>query len=652
MTLRNIAYKNLKGNLNKYVMYYLSNALVVMIFFIFANFLFHPEIKNVKTMGQMGGMTAQALYLCEIVILIFTVVFTMYSISSFLKSRQKEFGLLSMFGLTKGQIRSYIMFENMLVSILSIATGIIAGILFSKLFFMAVSAILVLDAEISFTISLKALAITAVCFFALFQGISFAASYKIKNNNIIELLKGARMARPLPRFSRRKASASVILIALGYTMAVISNQAIIFTMFPILIITVAGTFLLYSQFSVYFTRKLQKKKHIYYKGINMITLSQMVYKLRDNARILFVVSILGAVTLTASASVYSFQKVLLQGATLNYPQDISFVEKGLNSHQVIEPSKLVEILKSGDTQIEHSNRIILLKGLKEDSEEKETSKVSRLSNKNEFYVMSNSDYNILAKQLNKPTVNLKEGEVLVHSYNFMGAKSLKMFSSSQYLKLKIGEELTTWKLKEEISGGIINSDERSTNTAVISDRAYNNLKSKLKDEQLYVYYGYNLKNWMKAADSVENAKNQISKEVRPRFIERVIDISGFMKGLSLFFFIGTFIAILFFIATGSILYFKMFNEIQKDKQEFIALIKMGMSLQEVKRIIRVQCLIMFFLPFVIAFCHTSFAIIAFSNLLGTSLSLYLMIISGIYLLLQIIYYSFSKSMYLRQINNW
>lgn len=652
MTLHNIAYKNIKGNLNKYVMYYLSNTLVVMVFFIFANFIFNPQVGNVKTMGSMGVMSARVMYLCEIVILIFTVVFTAYSISNFLKSREKEFGLLSMFGLTKSQIRSYVMFENIVVSAASISTGVALGVLFSKLFFMAIAAILMLKAEIPFSISIKALGITIACFIVLFQLIGFITSYRIKNNNIIELLKGARVAKPVPKFSRVKAVLSIILIAAGYIMAVVSGVSIIITMFPILILTVSGTYLLYSQFSVYFTSKLQKNKGVYYKGINMITLSQIIYKLKDNAKILFIVSILGSVTLTASSSVYSFQKSMQTGIKLNYPQDISFIESGLNNHNVIMPEKVENTLKNQGHEISFKNEIVLIKAVNVDSVKNGTVKYEAMTNKEDFYIMSNNDYNILAREFNKQEINLEQGEALVHSYNFMGAKGNKLFVNNQYLNLNVEGENIKYKLKDEISGGIINADEKSTNTVVISDNDYKRLQTKISDKKKYVYYGYNIKNWMSSAETISQIKAMVPKAKENIFRERVIDFSSLMKGMSLFFFIGTFISILFFIATGSIIYFKMFSEIQKDRQEFISLKKMGMTSEEVKKIISIQCFIMFFLPFIVAFSHTTFAIKALSNLLGGSLSIYLLTIVGIYLLLQAIYYVFAKSMYTKQINSW
>ncbi|NEU04293.1 FtsX-like permease family protein [Clostridium senegalense] len=647
MTLRSIAYKNIKGNLNKYIMYYLSNTLVVMVFFIFANFIFNPEVKNIKTMGNLGLLSIQIMYLCEFIILTFTVVFTLYSISTFLKSRAKEFGLLSMFGLTKSEIRNYIMFENLIVSLASIATGIVFGALFSKLFFMAISAILKLNLEIPFSISTKALIITLVCFIILFQLIGFVASHNVKNNNIIELLKGSRIAKPSPEFSKYKAILSIILIFLGYIIAASSSTLIILTMFPILILVVTGTYLLYSQFSVYFTNKLQENKLIYYKGINMITLSQIIYKLKDNAKILFIVSILSSVTLTASSCIYSLQKSMQKEIQLNSPQDISFIESGLNSHDIIIPEEIESILNSSDHNITFKSKVILIKALNTDD-----SMNNSFSNKKDFYIMSNSEYNILATEFEKTPLNLNYDDIVIHSYSNMNPKNEKLFSNIKYLNLDIEGFNEKFKIKDEIIGGIINSDEKNANIAIINDSNYEKILNRIPDESKYVYYGYNINDWINSSDIVSQIKSMVSKDKETMFNERVLGFLTFMNGMSLFFFIGTFIAILFFIATGSILYFKMFTEIQKDKQEFISLKKMGMSKDEVKTIISIQCFIMFFLPFVVAFSHTAFAIKSLSNLLGESLSIYLLTIVAIYLLLQTSYYFFSKSIYTKQINNW
>lgn len=658
MTLRDIAYKNIKGNFNKYVMYYLSNTLVVMVFFIFANFITNPSMSKLGSLGMKGALTKEAMVMCEIVILVFTFFFTNYSISNFLKTREKEFGLLSMFGLTKTQIRNYIMYENIIVTIISIATGLLLGMVFSKLFFMAITVIMVLNVDMPFVISIKAILITFFSFLLLFQGICFFGSLRIKNNNIAELLRGARVPKPMPKFSPVKTALALIFIGIGYGLAAFSGVMIILTMFPILFFTVLGTYFLYSQFSIYFTNRLKKNKRVFYNGTNIISLSQMIYKLSDNAKVLFIVSVLGAVTLTASASVYSTQQSLKAKIEENYPQDISYVDYGMDDQNKSLDNIIKDTLNKHGYEISHENEVKLIKAkniLKSSDKEKiNVGKSFFYGNTRDFYLVSNSDYNILTKKISREPIVLAEGEVLVHSYshNAYGIRGeRKLFNEYEYLNISIGDKDVKYKLINELNGGIINFDNKETNMAVISDKDFNELYKSVKDGNKVIYHGYNIKNWQKSTEAVKEIIALISENQRQLFTERVMDFSEMMQTMTFFLFIGTFIAILFFIATGSIIYFKMFNEIQKDRQEFISLKKIGMANYEMNQVINIQTLIIFFLPYVVTFTHSAFAITALSNLLTDDLTVYFLTIAGVYFLFQTIYYIFAKTMYMRQIKN-
>lgn len=275
--------------------------------------------------------------------------------------REKEFGLLAMFGLTKSQIRRYVITENMIISVASVVTGLFFGMLFSKLFYMAVEAIIDLGGQVSFVISPKALIVTTISFLLVLNIISLMMSFKIKNSNIAELLKGSRVPKKNPKFSKFKAVLSILLIAGSYVAAVMSKAYIVFTMIPIFIVVVVGTRLLFTQFSVYFTDKLKNSRHVFYKGINMITLSQIIYKLKDNAKVMFITSILSGITLATAASVYSLQQVTLDGIRNNEPNDIAVMEQGVNSHNVIAEGKIDEILSRNKLEVINREKINLLK---------------------------------------------------------------------------------------------------------------------------------------------------------------------------------------------------------------------------------------------------------------------------------------------------
>ncbi|GKX67073.1 FtsX-like permease family protein [Inconstantimicrobium mannanitabidum] len=653
MTIRNIAIKNIKGNLNKYVMYYISNVIVVTIFFIFANFIFNPQISKVNpNTGSMGQMASEMMYLCEFVIVLFTFIFTRYSISNFLKSREKEFGLLAMFGLTKGQIRRYVMLENLIISMASIFTGIVFGILFSKLFFLAVAVILDLNSEIPFGISIKAIVITVVCFFIVFQLISFITSFKIKNNNIIELLKGERIPKITPKFSRIKATIGILLIISGYVVGIFSKALIIMTMFPILIVVIIGTYLLFSQFSVYLTSRLQRNKRVYYKGINFITLSQIVYKLKDNSKILFITSILSGITLAASVAVYSVEKIAMSTCEDNCPQDISFIEQGVNSHRVVSMNKVEDILKKSNFSIKFKNKVELLKGKNSDKFKNKKNIYGIALNSTDFNIMSQSSFNALARQYSQKTLKLNNDEVVIYTYDLnsnIGFEQQSLpFGSKKVVNVEIEGVINHWNLKENIRGGIINADKKNSNTLVINDSTFYSLWNNAADNERYIFYSYNIQHSFKAANAVEQINNLVGKEQKDFYFERVTSMATLMQMLSVILFIGTFVSAIFFIATGSILYFKMFNEIQKDKQEFIGLKKIGVTTEEIKKIVSIQIFIMFFLPLTVALLHAVFAV----KSLGILYAKYFIFIAAIYLIFQTIYYVFAKWMYVRQINRW
>ncbi|WMJ81581.1 FtsX-like permease family protein [Clostridium sp. MB40-C1] len=654
MTINNIAVKNIKGNLNKYVMYYLSNVIVVTIFFIFANFIYNPSVSTGNISDKtIGDVASRLMYLCEFVIIIFTFIFSSYSITNFLRSREKEFGLLSMFGLTKGQIRRYVMFENIIISIISIITGIFFGMMFSKLFFMAVSVILDLNSEIPFLISSKAVKITVASFLILLNVISFITSFKIKNNNIAELLKGERIPKETPKFSKVKSALAIILILSGYVVGLLSKTAIILTMIPILIVVIIGTRFLFSQFSVYFTNKLQNNKNVYYKGINMITLSQIIYKLKDNAKVLFITSILSGITLASAISVYSLQKVTLSSLEENCPQDIGFIEQGINSHKVIPNGKVEDILKKHKFDIKYKNKIELIKGKNNDiMQETKKNTYGIKINKTDFNIMSQSSFNELAKQYDKKSLDLKNGQVVIYTYdltnNIVNQKTDLPFNNQKNLNLNIGGKVSSFDILDNLKGGIINADTENTNTIIVSNSDFEKLWNKASDSNKCIYYGYNIKHNLKAVSAVTEIKNEVPKSQKNFFTERVISASGLMQILSVLLFIGTFIAMIFFIATGSILYFKMFNEIEKDKQDFVGLKKIGVTQEEIKKAVSIQSFTMFFLPLTVATLHAVFAV----KSVGLLYAKYFIFIAGIYLVLQTIYYLFAKCMYVKQINSW
>lgn len=72
-------------------------------------------------------------------------------------------------------------------------------------------------------------------------------------------------------------------------------------------------------------------------------------------------------------------------------------------------------------------------------------------------------------------------------------------------------------------------------------------------------------------------------------------------------YLGSFLGIVFMMATVLIIYFKQISEGMVDRNRFIIMQKVGLSNEEVKVTIRKQILMVFFLPLITAVLHVAFA---------------------------------------------
>lgn len=647
MKISNMAISNIKGNLYRYIMYYLSNAFAVTTFFIFANFVFHPSI-NIKSVeghpiARMGA--ANGMIVCQVIIVIFSILFVGYSTSIFLKSRGQEFGLLSLYGMTRKQIKKYVLIENTIISILSVGTGILTGAVFSKLFFMIMEGFL--EIELPFHVSLRALGLTSLIFLILFEIISIIMLFQIRNKAIIDQLKASRMPKAIPEFSKVKAIVGVILILIGYTVAWFVDGVLVpLAMIPVTLIVVIGTYFLLTQFSIAVTNRILKSENILYKKTNLVAYSQMVFKLQDTAKVLFLAAILGAITFTATGTIYSFYTEISRVAGIETPQQMAVVQRGstLDDNTVIE--RIDQILQSHDVKIKDFYRVngAILPIVAEEGEKNR-----------EFFILSNVDYNQLARISERKAIEIKKGEV-VYNYPYTDDNSIVDVSQDSRMlqldeiQLDLGSERKNFKLDKEIHGGIMALTKVGYFDALIlNDEDYKEVMEKASKDSLIIYNGINLDPWQDSYKASQEISDMLGEEYNRSYFSKIIPYSGLQKTYGMTLFIGFFIAFLFFIASGSIIYFKLFNEIKQDGIEYGILSKIGATEKEINKIITKQIGIIFFLPFIVSTLHSFFALKSLSNLLRGNLFTNGLIVMVGYLAFQMIYFTIIRAVYIKKI---
>ncbi|KKC47494.1 MULTISPECIES: ABC transporter permease [unclassified Paenibacillus] len=642
MTFRSLALNNIRGSWRSYAAFFLSSVFSVMIFYLYASFLMHPDVASGHIVH--ANEVKPMMKFCEYLIVIFSFFFVLYSSSAFLKTRKKEFGLLSLFGTTRGQLRKMVVYESMAIAVLSIGAGLGLGILLSKLFLMALEVLLQSDVPIRFAIPGQAVLLTGGGFLLLFLAIALITAMTVGRQQIVELLGGARRPKKAPAASPWLSILAAASLVAGYGLAcwMTPMNFLIFAL-PVIGLTTLGTYFLYTQLSVAVLNRLKRSKGIFYKRTNMLVISQMSYRIKDNARVLFVVTILSAVVMSAASTVYVFQKLQRDQILEHTPFTVGYVERG-DGHPVMDPAQARKLLEDGGGRIAEQAELqgVVAKGL--------TSAAAgwKPEDSRKAMAVSASDYNLLAKRAGLDAVNPAEGEAVI-SFPYKEMKGSKT-KPNETVSGQAGGASFELKLQKLVYGSVFSPVNDATYLLVVPDSTLQAWKDGAPSAERLRAYGFELSDWERALPAVQTFEKALAKEQKS-FVQsyRVESYRDMKQSIGLTIFVGLFISVLFFVAAGSLLYFKQFTELQEDQSQFQALRKIGLTAGELRRTVAAQVGILYLAPCLLGIVHSVFAMFALGTLIGTPVWMYGLIIMGIYILLQGVYFLISCTAYTRSI---
>lgn len=624
MTFVSLAVNNVKKNFSNYLMYLVSAVFSVMIFYIFCSIAFNEVFvklaDNKPTVKIMFKASAG-------IVALFSFVFIWYSNSFFLKERKKEIGIYSMIGMEKKQIGKMLFYENLIIGGLSILSGIILGAMFSKYFSLMLIYLMRETLDIKFTISFKAFQLTVVVFFILFLLNSIHSYSIIYRYKVIELLSAQKEGERVPKGSLIMSILSLIFILSGYFMTYNKTTMQLVKLGILIVILVSiGTYFFFNSFIIILVQAIKKNKRFYYRGENFISTSQILYRIKSNAKTLSVISLLSAVTLTSVGASYSFYKTteedINKGMLFSYEfvnVDKPLNEKIENTINKYPDNKLISV-----SNLNLINAKVYLSGQK----------------KNEFEgkIVSQSDYNNVITIKNRGSkINLKDNECLLIKVNQGESKKQNYVNKTISTKLKDSQRnfnIIKFSDIQVVSPFIARS------TIVVSDEAFSKLSDKAEITNIS---GYLVQNPEKSKELTAELSKTFPKEV---YIDSYYDsYQGFYKGGAVLIFIGIFLGILFFLAAGSIISFKQLMEASDDKKRYATLRKIGMSRRKIKKSVEKQLLITFGMPLVVAICHSTAALIVFQRLMNEAIMKYCIVIMVSYIFVYFIYYMLTVNSY-------
>lgn len=617
MTFREFAIKNVFRNMRLYVAYFLSSLFTVIVFFTFLNFAFHPTLtsEDMNTNALFGMMVAGA------IIYVFSFFFILYSMSSFLQSRKKEFGLFLIQGMSNTQLRLLIFLENMIIGFVTTMLGMALGVLFSKFILLIAENALVLD-ELRFYFPIEAIGMTFLSFMTLFFLISIFVTFVLRTNKLITLIKGAEIGKSEPKASIFLTIVAVVLIGVGYGIALTAEKAeVVVALVPVAILVIIGTYFLFTQLNVFLVKRWKRNERLFWKKTNMLLFSDLSFRMKDNARAFFMVAIISTVSFSAIGTLVGFDSFLTTG--LKQSNQISFLYTP-NEDEEHVITDLEEIIAKHDLKVEKGDIELHYFDI----------------NDHLILITTPETYNEFARLIGEEEITLESTDVA-----YVPLSSVNLLNDKDQFKdiaLKL-DDGTNVSVNEHLDG-LAQPDILPTVNAyfIVGDEIYTRLSEPAETER---YVAWQVIEGEKDA-IIAAGKEGIKYE---RFFPVDYSVEDIRSFWSPVLFVGLFIGIVFFVSAGSFLYFRLYTDIDEDKRKFAAVRKLGVTNKEITTVISRQMFLLFFVPIIVAIVHGAVALTALSNLFEYSIVKEAVLVLGSFFIIQLIYFIVVRYFYTRHI---
>ncbi|EEM15143.1 ABC transporter, permease protein [Bacillus pseudomycoides DSM 12442] len=603
----------------------------------YASFIYHPDVVSGNI--SMKTMVTKGLESMNYIIVIFSALFILYANSTFLRARKKEFGLLTLIGGTKAQLGRMIILEQMILGVIAIVVGIALGMLCSKLFFQALSVLLGVDKTLPLVWNGKAVLITASVYFVLFFILSLFGLWTVGRLQIIDLLREARKQKVEPFAFTWLCVVGILCIIVAYVLCFqVTLMNFVMLFLPIVGLTIGGTYLLFTQGSTVVLKVLQKRKKSFYTYPNMFVLSNLIYKMKDNARFLFVISIITAVVSSAVGTLYVFFEDMSYKTVASTPHAISYEEKGVNTHNIISEEKMQELLKNHGFEDARKVTYVKLPA---------TQKIEGLNGNHEMPlgIISEKEYNAEARKQKKEEVHNEPGSATMVLIDMMN--DFVKLDRTKPFEFTLNGQKQSIKLNDPIAQSVFNDE----GYLIVNDQDFVKYAKVVSDEEKTKYYGYYIGDWKGTENLVVDLKKEIAQEQQQNFHNSVLTYKAIKEQGAITMFIGFFVAVLFFFFACSMTYFKWFNDKEQDRVQFKSLKRIGMTDKEIHKIAIRQMGVIFFIPILIGTLHSGFALHTLGKMLYLDLWKSGAIVIGAYIVASAIYFMIAQRGYLKHVKS-
>jgi len=613
-----LAKQNIRNNKSTYIPY------IITCIFCIAMIYMMEFLRDCPTLDQavrQADEVRMIVFTGEIVVEIFCIIFLIYSNSFLMKRRQKEIGLYNILGLERNHIGIVMFLETIITSIGSLAGGIAAGIIGSKLALLLLLKLLHIPSVLGFYISVKGIFTCLFMFGIIFLMILFLNLAKIHLSRPVELLRGNNTGEKEPVAKWLMALIGFICLGVGYYLAVTTESPIkAITIFLLAVILVmAGTYLLFTAGSIVILKFLRRRKSFYYRTGNFISISGMLYRMKQNAIGLASICILSTGVLLMIAMTVSIYFGMNDIMLNRYPYDVDMSVTSISEEECQTAIEAFEkAIADNKVPVEKSVEEIYLDIVcSKNGDQILIKPANTIRNSDSVLVLSLLDQ-AEYERLTGISANLNDGEIFAWYPSAVQKDSVTVDETEFTVKKWLDKNpLTCGEDAVSDNAVLVVTDEDFKKFDEMRTEMYKGVSSAPAGEDLTLHLGLDItgsetdkidfgtpvmevvKDLKKNGGLSENS--WITSGIRQQEYESYYADNGSLL------FIGIFLGSLFLMGTAMIIYYKQISEGYEDQKRFEIMQKVGLSRREVRSSVRRQILMVFFLPLLMAMLHITMA---------------------------------------------
>ena len=655
--ISSLAVSNLKKNRTLYIPFSIASITMMVITYILL------ALSTNKTILQSsGGSTVvMALGFGVVIMLLVSTLTMIYANGFVMKNRSKEFGLYSILGLGRSQIQLLQVIEMVLFAVVNLIVGLVLGVLLNRLAFALLLKAMRFTVSISYEFQIASVIIIAILFSGIFVFLMILNAIKIRVSRPLELLREKKSGEKTGRFLSIRALIGVAILGYAYyiSQSIESPIKALGWFFVAVLLVVIATYILFDAGSIALLRFLKNRKTFYYRPINFISVSNLIFRMRKNAMGLASICILSTMVLVTLGTTGSLQFGAQEVINKTSPTDFTFRNMYRNPEETAEYSKEVKQLAAGTASkvtdfYEYS--YILTAGNHEGNVLNTNFKNLGALPEAMIVLVSVEDYNRNTGE----NLTVKSGEML------LGEESFK--KNPTFNQVSIGDN--TISVAQVID--VKNFSKIAVANPNITDHSYIGILNEEDMVKAVPYYSKDndeghrsyTRNYVALWNTSSKTDDEKQKELEAY---QQSDIAGGIDGkieiaqlLFQFYgsllFLGILLAIAFSVGAVLVIYYKQVSEGYEDRERYVILKKIGIDQPMIHQSINRQVLIVFFLPLLTAFLHTALSynmvskIVLIFGIKGSIIGLTMLAVAGVFMIAYFLVYKITSREYFKIIN--